>query len=70
MQEDNDKDICPKCGKEGCKCDPDQPCACDEETPVEEDIANIQESMKKAYAKKSRVESSFQQVGIIESFEE
>ena len=59
MQEDNDKDLCPKCGKEGCKCDPDQPCACDnEEEVIEEQILNVEESIKE------------RRKNIIESFEE
>ncbi len=54
-----DDDICPKCGKEGCKCDPDQPCECDnEEKIIEEQILGVEESIKE------------RRKDIIESFEE
>ena len=57
-----DDDICPKCGKEGCNCDPDQPGECDnhnnEEDVVEEEILNVEESNKE------------RRKDIIESFEE
>lgn len=57
-----DDDICPKCGKEGCKCDPDEPCECDndnnEEDDVEEQILDVEESIKE------------RRKDIIESFEE
>jgi|TARA_R100001163_G_scaffold10564_1_gene9835 hypothetical protein len=52
-------DLCPKCGKKGCKCDPDQPCACDnKEEVIEEQILDVEESIKK------------RRKDIIESFEE
>ena len=74
MQDNNtttdDKDICPKCGKVGCQCDPNQPCACDEnrEEIVEEQILDVEESIKKAYSIKSMEEQVHRDV--VESFEE
>ena len=62
MQEDNDKDICPKCGKECCQCDPNEPCACDDKNVDDETmILNSEESIKEAQENRK---------DIIESFEE
>lgn len=36
-------DICPKCGKRGCKCDPE---TCDCEPPIEEAILNVHDNNK------------------------
>lgn len=33
---DNDDDVCPRCGKEGCTCDPDT-CDC-EPTPKQDEL--------------------------------
>tara|TARA_Y100001951_G_C11278835_1_gene263878 strand:- start:553 stop:729 length:177 start_codon:yes stop_codon:yes gene_type:complete len=43
-------DICPKCGREGCMCDPNT-CDCSkEEGVIEEQIADVRESIKKSYS--------------------
>jgi len=47
MSTEEEKDVvvvCPKCGKVGCQCDPNQPCACDEnkEEIIEEQILDVE----------------------------
>tara|TARA_Y100000593_G_scaffold75209_1_gene138700 strand:- start:1099 stop:1269 length:171 start_codon:yes stop_codon:yes gene_type:complete len=40
-----DHQRCPKCGREGCTCDPET-CTCDE--PIEEVIADVEEAKKQS----------------------